>query len=71
MTDVAASPLVEIERAVQARAKDRRLDVAAGDGIGILHDLIDDEVRAWSQQHKRGLRPYDLSDPDLVADRGS
>ena len=69
MTDVAASPLVEIERAVQARAKDRRLDVGAGDGIEILHDLIDDEVRAWTEQHKRGLRPYDLSDPELVADR--
>jgi pilus assembly protein CpaF len=69
VTDVATSPLVEIERAVQARAKDRRLDVAAGDGIEILHDLIDDEVRAWTEQHKRGLRPYDLADPELVADR--
>jgi pilus assembly protein CpaF len=69
VTDVAASPLVEIERAVQARAKDRRLDVAAGDGIEILHDLVEDEVRAWTEQHKRGLRPYDLADPELVADR--
>ncbi len=64
-----ASPLAEIERAVQARAKDRNLDVAGGDGIGLLRDLIDDEISAWSEQHKRGLRPYDLSDPELVADR--
>ena len=54
---------------MQARAKDRRLDVAAGDGIEILHDLIADEVRTWTEQHKRGLRPYDLADPELVADR--
>ncbi len=33
MTDVSASPLVKIERAVQAGAKDRNLDVAGGDGI--------------------------------------
>lgn len=64
-----SSPLAEIERNVQSRAKDRNVDVAGGDGIGILHDLIDDEIGAWSQQYKRGLRPYDLSDPELVADR--
>ena len=67
--DLTASPLVEIERNVQRRAKDRNLDVAGGDGIGILRDLIDLEIAAWSQQYKRGLRPYDLTDPELVADR--
>ena len=67
--DLTASPLVEIERNVQRRAKDRNVDVAGGDGIGILRDLIDLEIAAWSQQYKRGLRPYDLTDPELVADR--
>ena len=67
--DLTASPLVEIERNVQRRAKDRNLDVAGGDGIGILRDLIDLEIAAWSQQYRRGLRPYDLTDPELVADR--
>ena len=67
--DVTASPLAEIERNVQLRAKDRNVDVAGGDGIGILRHLIDDEISAWSEQFKRGLRSYDLADPGLVADR--
>ena len=67
--DVTASPLAEIERNVQLRAKDRNVDVAGGDGIGILRHLIDDEITAWSEQFKRGLRSYDLADPGLVADR--
>lgn len=62
---VTLSPLAEIERSVQARAKDRNLDVAGGDGTGLLRQLIDAEISAWSEQYKRGLRPYDLSDADL------
>ena len=62
------SPLAEIERNVQARAKDRHVDVA-GDGVAVLRDLVDAEIAAWSEQYKRGLRPYDLADPELVADR--
>ncbi|MGI8631602.1 MAG: hypothetical protein ACR2NA_03515, partial [Solirubrobacterales bacterium] len=62
-------PLAEIEHNGQVRAKDRNVDVAGGDGIGILCDLIDDEIATWSQQFKLGLRPYDLADPELVADR--
>ena len=67
--DVTASPLAEIERNVQLRAKDRNVDVAGGDGIGILRHLIDEEISTWSEQFKRGLRSYDLADPGLVADR--
>ena len=59
----------EIERRVQRRAKEISLDMAAGDGKEKLRALIDDEVDAWSTDHKRGLRPFDLADPERVGDR--
>jgi pilus assembly protein CpaF len=61
-------PLEQIERAVQERAKDISLEMA-GPGKDKLRALIADEVARWSLDHRRGLRPYDLSDPDLVAER--
>jgi pilus assembly protein CpaF len=62
------SPLAQVERAVQERAKDLALDMK-GDGALKLRGLIEDEVSAWSADHKRGLRPFDLADPDLVVER--
>ena len=61
-------PLEQIERAVQERAKDISLEMS-GPGRDKLRALISDEVARWSLDHRRGLRPYDLSDPDLVAER--
>jgi pilus assembly protein CpaF len=63
------SPLQEIERRVQRRAKEISLDMAGGDGAEKLRALIDDEVEAWSADHKRGLRAFDLADPEGVAER--
>ncbi|HUF33482.1 MAG TPA: ATPase, T2SS/T4P/T4SS family [Acidimicrobiales bacterium] len=63
------SPLAEIELAVQARAKDLTLDVRGDEGSASLRRLVDDEVTAWTSEYKRGLRPYDLANPELVADR--
>ncbi|MGH8910441.1 MAG: CpaF family protein [Egibacteraceae bacterium] len=64
-----ASPLVEIERTVQARAKDMALDMSAVQGRSRLRQLIDEEVARWSDDYKRGLCSIDLTDPRLVADR--
>ncbi len=61
-------PLEAIERAVQERAKDLALDMS-GDGREKLRGLIADEVARWSLDHRRGMRPYDLSEPALVAER--
>jgi pilus assembly protein CpaF len=61
-------PLEQIERAVQERAKDISLEMA-GPGKDKLRALIADEVARWSVDHRHGLRPYDLADPDLVAER--
>jgi pilus assembly protein CpaF len=63
------SPLVEIEQEVQARAKDRSLDVDSDMGRRALRDLVDDAITAWSSEYRRGLRPFDLVNAELVADR--
>jgi pilus assembly protein CpaF len=63
------SPLLEIERLVQARAKERSFDVRQADGASALRSLIDAEVAAWRSDYARGLRPFDLTDPATVAAR--
>ena len=63
------SPLLEIERAVQQRAKDVSLDVSSPTGAERLRALIDHEVARWSTDFKRGLRSVDLADPEAVAER--
>ncbi|MGH9273906.1 MAG: CpaF family protein [Acidimicrobiales bacterium] len=63
------SPLEEIERAVQERAKDISLEMRGGEGADKLRVLIADEVARWSLDHRRGSRPFDLAEPDLVAER--
>ncbi len=61
-------PLEQIERAVQERAKDISLEMS-GAGKDKLRALIADEVARWSLDHRRGIHPYDLSDPDVVIER--
>ncbi len=66
------SPLIEIELAVQQRAKDLVLGGrAAGDGDARaeLRRLIEEEVARWGAEYRRGLRPFDLADPEVVVDR--
>jgi pilus assembly protein CpaF len=63
------SPLGEVERAVQARAKDISLEMGSPSGEAKLHALIVDEVARWNDDHKRGRRAFPLPDPDLVVER--
>jgi pilus assembly protein CpaF len=65
----AASPLAEIERLVQERAKDISLEMSAPAGEAKLRALIADEVARWGDDHRRGRRPFELADPDQVAER--
>ncbi|MPZ89898.1 MAG: hypothetical protein GEU81_17990, partial [Nitriliruptorales bacterium] len=65
----AASPLEEIERTVQARAKNLAVEADQGEGRAGLRALIDQEVTRWSEDYKRGMRPFDLADPGSVAER--
>jgi len=68
-TEAWVSPLSEIERAVQERAKSVALDMGGPDATVRLRQLIDDEVIRWSDEYKRGRRDHDLSDPDTVSER--
>lgn len=63
------SPLVEIERAVQERAKLLSLDPASPEGALELRNLVQAEVDRWSEDYERGLRAFDLADPATVAER--
>ena len=63
------SPLQEIERRVQARAKEISLEMTTDGGRAKLRALLDDEVAAWSSDFQRGLRAFDLADPEIVAER--
>ncbi|MEA3019810.1 MAG: pilus assembly protein CpaF, partial [Actinomycetota bacterium] len=63
------SPLAEIERLVQARAKDRSFDLRDAGGTAALRGLVDEEIAAWRADYGRGLRPFDLLDTGTLADR--
>lgn len=63
------NPLVDIESRVQERAKDEALDLDDAASQAALERLIIDEVRAWNDDHRRGIRAFELSDPDVVAER--
>jgi len=63
------SPLVEIERLVQERAKNIALEMSSPAGEAKLRALIAEEVARWGDDHRRGRRPFALGDPDRVAER--
>lgn len=64
-----ASPLQEIERAVQDHAEARAVDLRGDAGRHQLRSLIENEVGRWNDDHKRGLRPFDLAEPERVVER--
>lgn len=62
-------PLVEIERRVTDRAKQLAIQLD-DDGVeSTLRALIDDEIARWDDDHRRGLRPHPIADPDTLAER--
>lgn len=63
------APLQEIEVRVQERAKDLSLDLAASDGRAGLRALIDEQLVRWNEDHKRGLRPFELADITHLGER--
>ena len=65
MTDL--SPLEEIEHMVQERARELSLDTDREPDA--LRSLVVDTVNQWSVDFKRGVRSFDLSDPEAVAER--
>jgi pilus assembly protein CpaF len=65
----AVSPLAEIEAQVQAQAKDLNLDLGTASDRAMLCQLVERAIEHWDAEHRRGLRPFALSDPEQVADR--
>jgi pilus assembly protein CpaF len=65
----AVSPLVEVEHAVQERAKEISLEMSGPGGDAKLRALIGDEVARWNDDWRRGRRAFELPDPGLVAER--
>jgi pilus assembly protein CpaF len=65
----AGSPLEDIEALVRDRATDLSLQMDRPDGAAELRSLIAEEVARWTLDHRRGLRPYDLAEPDVVVER--
>ncbi len=63
------SPLAAIEVAVQRSAKDLSLDLGEVGADRTLQSLIGDEIDRWAADFRRGLRPFDLADPEVVAER--
>ena len=63
------SPLEIVEQAVLLRAKHGALDVSSSEGARRMRSFIDEEIEQWNLDHRRGLRPHDLADPELVAER--
>lgn len=67
--EVWTSPLQQIERSVQARAKELTLDMAGAGATTTLRGLIDEEIGLWHHEYQRGRRPHDVADPTSAAER--
>ena len=63
------TPLAEIERAVQERAKQIALDMGTPAGRQALRDLIDSELTSWEDDVRRGRRSFAITNTGLVAER--
>ena len=63
------SPLELVEQAVLARAKHSALDVSSDDGARRMQSFIGEEIEQRNLDHRRGLRPFDPSDPEVVSER--
>ena len=63
------TPLKEIEQVVQARARDLSVGLDDAAAAERLRRLVDEEIRAWNDDYRRGVRPFDVSDPAVLAER--
>ncbi len=63
------TPLQEIERTVQRRAKHDLIDMAGDGAHDTLSQLVDEEIRSWNTDHVHGLRPFPIDDIAGVTDR--
>ena len=65
----ATTPLQEVEHLAQERATAQSIDVDRPEGQEQLRAIIHGVIREWSEDHRRGRRPFDLPDAEGVAQR--
>lgn len=63
------APLLDVETAVQARAKHDAIDLATPEGHAKLRSLIEDELRQWDDDVRHGRRSIAITNPDTLASR--
>lgn len=63
------TPLREIERLVQDQARQISVNVDDAAAAELLSRLVDEEIRGWNDDHRRGARPFPITDVELVAER--
>lgn len=63
------NPLSEIEARVQSRAKEEAIDLAGRASSDALARLVDEEIHRWNHDHRRGLEPFPLHDPEAIGER--
>lgn len=65
-----ASPLREVERAAQERAKTTELDMSSPGATEVLRSYLEEEVARWRVEFRKGLRQIDIADPEGAVERG-
>jgi len=63
------APLLDIETAVQARAKNDAIDLATPEGHDRLRGLIESELRRWDDDVRHGRRTVAITNPETLASR--
>ena len=63
------TPLEEIEQLVQARARQISLDMDDEAAAKALERFVDEEIRRWNDDFRRGARPFRVTDTKLLAER--
>jgi pilus assembly protein CpaF len=63
------SPLHEVERRVQRRAKDEAIDLAVDGASVALRALIDHEITTWNEAVARGQAGVGIADPTVASER--
>lgn len=63
------TPLVEVEIAVQSRAKQADLDLSTSEGHDRLRALINDELQRWEDDVRHGRKSVSIVNPETLAAR--
>ncbi len=63
------TPLEEIERRVQERARRMSAGLDDQEAHTLLADLVNQEIKAWNDEYRIGARPFRIADTALLAER--